>query len=76
MSKIKRSVPSANNSEKKNDKPAPWFADPKYRSLINTIIFLVIAIIFFIVNNTRKEEENGPLPPSYLQIDSSGNTVN
>lgn len=39
--------------------------DPRYKSLVSTIIILIIMIIFFIVNNTRTEPESGPYPPFY-----------
>lgn len=39
--------------------------DPRYKSLVSTIIILIIMLIFFIVNNTRTEPESGPYPPFY-----------
>jgi hypothetical protein len=39
--------------------------DPKYKSFVNTLIFILILLIFFIVNNTRHEPESGPYPPMY-----------
>ncbi len=58
---------SKNEASGKNTPKVPlhWYSDPRYKSVVNTIIFIIIAIIFFIVNNTRKEPESGPYPPAY-----------
>ncbi|MBE2280361.1 MAG: hypothetical protein IAE91_08220 [Ignavibacteriaceae bacterium] len=55
--------PAVRKTGKKPDKKP--LIDPRYKSLVNTVIFLVVALIFFIVNNTRYEPESGPLPPLY-----------
>jgi len=39
--------------------------DPKLKSRIETIVFLLVLLFFFILNNTRKEPESGPYPPFY-----------
>ncbi len=52
------------SSKTTSTEPLKWYADPKYKSLLNTIIFIIIALIFFIVNNTRKEPDHGPYPPT------------
>ncbi|MFA4922866.1 MAG: hypothetical protein WC557_01590 [Ignavibacteriaceae bacterium] len=39
--------------------------DPKIKSRIETIAFLLVLLFFFILNNTRKEPERGPYPPFY-----------
>lgn len=39
--------------------------DPRYKSVINTTIFILVLVIFFIVNNTRDEPKSGPHPPGY-----------
>lgn len=46
-------------------KEAKPLIDPKYKSFVNTIVFIIILIIFYIVNNTRNEPEHGPYPPFY-----------
>lgn len=54
--------------------------DPRYKSMIYTIIVLVIIALFFIINNTRKEPEQGPYPPDYKHtselISPSGTKLN
>jgi len=47
--------------------------DPKLRSRIETIVFLVVLLFFFILNNTRKEPESGPYPPFYNKTIESSN---
>jgi len=47
--------------------------DPKLRSRIETIVFLVVLLFFFILNNTRKEPERGPYPPFYNKTAESSN---
>jgi hypothetical protein len=59
--KVKAYRPPA-NAEINQKKP--WI-DPRYKSFVNTIIFILVLLIFFIVNNTRKEPESGPYPPYY-----------
>ena len=54
--------------------PLKWYTDPRYKSLLNTIIFIIIALIFFIVNNTRKEPDHGPYPPT-TAVDSTGTLI-
>lgn len=49
-------------TQKKERKP---LIDPKYKSFVNLVIFLALALIFFIINNTRTEPESGPYPPDY-----------
>ncbi|NCQ18811.1 MAG: hypothetical protein COZ80_03200 [Ignavibacteria bacterium CG_4_8_14_3_um_filter_37_9] len=39
--------------------------DPKLKSRIETIVFLLVLLFFFVLNNTRKEPESGPYPPFY-----------
>lgn len=39
--------------------------DPKLKSRIETIVFLLVVLFFFVLNNTRKEPESGPYPPFY-----------
>jgi hypothetical protein len=48
-----------------DQKPKPWYLDRRYRGMIETIIFVIVAIIFFVINNTRKEPDHGPYPPHY-----------
>lgn len=45
--------------------------DPRYKSFIYTIGFIVIIAIFFIVNNTRSEPEQGPYPPDYNMTEAA-----
>lgn len=64
MAKNQINKKNTGNSKTTGNEPQKWYADPRYRSLINTIIFIIIALIFFIVNNTRKEPDHGPYPPT------------
>jgi len=63
MSKTQNQKPEAKNET--GEKKKAWFLDRRYRGIMETIVFLIIAIVFFIINNTRKEPEHGPYPPSY-----------
>lgn len=47
--------------------------DPKLKSRIETIVFLLVLLFFFILNNTRKEPERGPYPPFYNKTAESSN---
>ncbi|MDP3148704.1 MAG: hypothetical protein Q8N83_06190 [Ignavibacteria bacterium] len=47
--------------------------NPKLKSRIETIVFLLVLLFFFILNNTKKEPESGPYPPFY---NKTGQTTN
>jgi thiol-disulfide isomerase/thioredoxin len=61
---------------KRNDKPKERiigkqkpekkpFIDPRYKSLVYTIAFIVVILLFFIINNSQSETAEGPYPPNY-----------
>lgn len=39
--------------------------NPRYKSLVYTIGFIVVILLFFIINNSQSEPEQGPYPPNY-----------
>lgn len=61
--KARERVNAKNKSQQKSDKKP--LIDPRYKSFINLLVFLVLALVFFIINNTRSEPESGPYPPDF-----------
>jgi len=61
--KARDRVNSKNKSQLKSAKKP--LIDPRYKSFVNLVIFLALALLFFIINNTRNEPESGPYPPDF-----------
>jgi thiol-disulfide isomerase/thioredoxin len=39
--------------------------NPRYKSLVYTIVFISVIMMFFIINNSKSEPAEGPYPPNY-----------